>query len=165
MPNIALLLIYSQVIGAVVGVVSVVAGELRYIRALRDGRIDAGERAQIESIGYGLKYGMTLLLVGTGGLVYVAYFLKSAQQPALSSGYWMLMGVALLIITISSRIARRDIRFGMGTAILFTSWWFLSFLSLGWLTLTIGSAIASLLVTTVVFYGILSYIRLLSARQ
>lgn len=164
MLNVGPLLVYAQILGAVVGAGASVWGEWSYFRAMRDGSIDKAERAQLRAIGYGLTYGMTTLLLASGALVYATFFLKKGIPPALSTGYWLGMGLSLVIVTISSRIARRMIHFGVGNATLFAAWWLLTFLSLGWLHLGFGAALFSLLIATIIFYALFSYARLLAAR-
>ncbi|MBI2025389.1 hypothetical protein HYT04_01210 [Candidatus Kaiserbacteria bacterium] len=155
-------LIFCQALGASVGAITAVWGELAYIRALRNGQLDGAERAHLDVIAKGLRFGMTLLLLASLGLVIVAYVLQSALQPALTPGYWTIIVFALLIIGVSWTLSRRRISFPFGSSIIFTAWWFLAYLALGWLSpLSFGSAIALLVVATAVMYALLHYIRML----
>ena len=43
-------LVYAQALGAVIGVVTVVWGELAYMRAMKDGKVDTAERAHLKII-------------------------------------------------------------------------------------------------------------------
>lgn len=156
-------LVFCQAFGASIGAVTVLWGEFAYIRAMRDGKIDVAERAHLDIIARGLRFGMTLLLLASLGLVIVAYILQATTQPALTPSYWILIMLALLIIGISWALSRKKISFAAGSAIIFTSWWFLSYLTLGWLSpLTFGSAVALLVVATTVTYALFHYIRLLA---
>lgn len=158
------LLFFCQALGALVGVVATVWGELAYLRALRDGKVDAGERAHLRSIAHGLRYGMTLLLVSSTALVIVAYVLRAATQPALTGSYWMLIIIALLVISVSWALSRKKISFALGSAGVFTAWWFLVFLTLGGSvsTLSFGAAAAFFIVATGIWYGVLQYVRMLA---
>ncbi|MBI4065585.1 hypothetical protein HY412_00115 [Candidatus Kaiserbacteria bacterium] len=152
-------LVFCQALGASVGAVTTLWGEFAYIRAMRDGKIDVAERAHLDIIAKGLRFGMTLLLLASLGLVITAYTLHVAPQPALTPAYWILILLALLIIGISWALSRRHISFALGSAIIFTSWWFLSYLTLGWLPeLSFGSAIALLVVATAIIYGLFHYL-------
>jgi len=140
--------------------------ELAYIRAMRDGTIDTAERAHLHVIARGLRFGMTLLLLASLGLVIVAYVLHATQQPALSVSYWTLIALALLIIVISWALSRGRISFSLGSATLFTSWWFLVYLTFGLLPLlTFGAAVAFFVVATALFYALFHYVRLLALHK
>lgn len=155
--------LFCQALGASIGAVMAVWSEFVYIRAIRDGKIDVAERRHLDIIAKGLRFGMTLLLLASLALVVAAYTLHAAPQPALTPAYWILILLALLIIGISWALSRRHVSFAIGSAIIFTSWWFLSYLTLGWLpTVSFGSAVALLVVATAVVYALLYYIRFLA---
>jgi len=159
-------LVFCQALGAAVGALSAVWGELSYVRAMRDGKIDTAERAHLHAIARGLRFGMSLLLIASFALVGVAYALHSTQQPALSASYWILIALATLIITVSWALSRGRISFGLGSAAAFTGWWFLVFLTLGEIPpLSFGSATAFFVVATAIFYVLLQYARFLSLHK
>lgn len=159
-------LIFCQALGASVGAFTAVWSELAYIRAMRDGRIDGAERAHLDVIARGLRFGMTLLLLASFALVVVNYFLRSVPQSALSSGYWVFILLALLIIGVSWALSRHHISFALGSAIIFTAWWFLVYLSFGLLpALSFGSAVALFVLATAIFYAMLQYGRFLILRK
>lgn len=159
------LLLFCQAFGASLGALLAVWGEFAYLRAVRDGKIDSAERIHLSHVARGLRYGMTLILLSSFGLIVVAYVLHAAPQPALTPAYWTLAALALLIIAVSSALSRKRVSFMLGSATVFTAWWFLAYLTLGWLSpLSFGSAIALLVVTTAVIAVILRHIRLLAGR-
>ncbi|OGG94233.1 hypothetical protein A2609_02930 [Candidatus Kaiserbacteria bacterium RIFOXYD1_FULL_47_14] len=159
-------LISCQAFGAVVGVGTAVWGELAYIRAMRDGKLDTAERAHLHIIAKGLRFGMTLLLLASLGLVIVEYLLKGAVQPALTASYWVFMTLSLLIIGISWALSQRHISFLLGSAITFTAWWFLAYLTFGLLPVhSFGSALATFVVLTAIIYAMLHYVRLLALHK
>ncbi|MBU6388303.1 hypothetical protein KGQ72_00255 [Patescibacteria group bacterium] len=160
------LFIFCQALGAFVGAASAVWGEIAYIRALRDGKIDAAERAHLRSIASGLRFGMVLLLLSSFGLVTVAYVLHVAEQPALSASYWILIALALLVTFVSWALSRGRISFALGSAAAFTGWWFLVFLTLGEIPpLSFGAAVAFFVVATGMFYALLQYARMLALHK
>ena len=154
-------LAFCQALGALVGAVTSVWGELAYIRDMRDGKIDTAERAHLNIIARGLRFGMTLILLASLGLVIVAYTSNAALQPALTPVYWTFIMLALVVISVSWALFRRHISFAFGSAALFASWWFLVYLTLGLLSpLLFGSSVALLVVATVIIYALLQYIRM-----
>ncbi len=157
-------LVFCQALGAVIGVVTVVWGELAYLRAMRDKIIDKAERVHLIVIAHGLRFGMVLLLLASFGLVITAYQEQVVPQPAVSASYWILVAVAILIIAITWALSRKLISFAFGSALVFSGWWFLAFLTLGLFPpFTFGAAVALYVVSTAVFYAILQYIRFFSA--
>ncbi|TSC64876.1 MAG: hypothetical protein G01um101491_122 [Parcubacteria group bacterium Gr01-1014_91] len=156
-------LVYCQALGAVVGAITAVWSELAYVRAMRDGRVDGAERAHLDIIVHGLRYGLTLHLLASLGLVIVAYVEHNTLQPALTASYWTLIALALIIITVSWALYKKHIAFKLGSASVFTAWWFLVFLSFGFLPLTFGAAVMSFVVATAIFYALLYYARLLAS--
>ncbi len=162
MDGIILLIFYTQALGALIGAVTTVWGEFAYLRAHKDGHIDAAERAHLRVIAHGLRFGMTLLLCSSFALVVVAYLLHTATQPASTASYWTLMLAALLVIYVSWALSRRKISFALGSAIAFTAWWFLAYLTIGWMPpLSFGATVGFFVVATLIFYGILQYARML----
>lgn len=158
--------IFCQALGAFIGAFAAVWGELAYIRAMRDGKIDAAERAHLHVIGHGLRFGMSLLLLASLGLVIVAYAKHAALQPALSASYWIVIVLALLVIGISWALSRQRISFAFGSAIAFTAWWFLAYLTLGWIPpLSFGAAVAFFVIATAIFYALLQYARFLALHK
>ncbi len=156
-------LVFCQALGASVGAFTALWGEFSYIRAMRDGKLDVAERAHLHIIGRGLRFGMTLLLLASLGLVIVAYTLHGTPQPALTPAYWTLIVLALLIIGVSWALARRHISPALGSATAFTAWWFLAYLTLGLLSpLPLSSSIALLVVATAVIYALFYYVRMLA---
>lgn len=159
-------LVFCQALGAFSGAFAAVWGELAYIRAMKDGKIDVAERAHLHIIAHGLRFGMLLILLSSLGLVVVAYALHAALQPALSASYWTLMVLTILIIGVSWALSRRHISFAFGSAIVFTAWWFLAYFTIGWLPpLSFGTAVAFFVVATGIFYALLQYARSLALRK
>lgn len=160
MATLILFLVFCQALGAVTGAVSAVWAELAYVRAMRDGHIDRAERAHLDHIERGLRFGMSLLLLASFALVVVAYVEHAAQQPALAANYWILIALAFIVILFSWALSRRHISFALGSAVAFTGWWFLVFLTLGQIPpLTFGATIAFFVVAAAIFYFFLQFAR------
>lgn len=160
------LLVFCQALGAFIGAFSAVWGEIAYLRAMRDGAIDVAERAHLRIIAGGLRLGMLLILLSSFGLVVAAYVLHTSLQPALSASYWTLIALVVLVILISWALSRRRISFVFGSAIVFTAWWFLAFLTLGQFPpLSFGAAVAFFIVATAIFYVVLQSGRFFALRK
>lgn len=156
-------IVFCQALGALVGAGSTVWGEIAYIRALRDGKIDHAERAHLRAIAHGLRWGMTLLLISSFALVVIAYLSHSGAQPAVTASYWTLVTFALLIVYVSWALSRKHLSFALGSAIAFTAWWFLAYLTIGWMpVLSFGATVAFFVIATGIFYAILQYARFLA---
>lgn len=163
MTELVLLLLFFQTLGAFVGAITAVWGEFAYLRAMRDCRLDSAERIHLDIIARGLRYGMTLLLVSTLGLVIASYLLHIAVQPALTPVYWTLMFLSFLIVGLSWALSKKHVGFKLGSVSIFTAWWFLAYLATGVLSpLSFGSAVALFIVAVAVMYGLFYYLRLLS---
>jgi hypothetical protein len=155
--------VFCQTLGALVGVGSTIWGELVYLRAIRDGKIDHAERAHLRAIAHGLRFGMSLLLIASFALVIIAFLSKSAVQPILTSSYWTLIALALLVVYVSWALSRNRISFALGSAIAFSGWWFLAYLTIGLMpALSFAATIAFFIVATAIFYAILQYTRMLA---
>ena len=161
--NLVAILIFFQALGALGGAASAVLGEIAYVHARRDGHIDRAERAHLAHLARGLRFGMLLVLLASFGLVVEAYRHASVVQPALTASYWILIGLALIIVYASWALSRGKISFALGSAIAFTGWWFLGYLTLGRLPVSsFGAAVALYVVAVAVFYGLLRYARFLT---
>lgn len=157
-------LVFCQILGALFGALSVVWGEFAYIRALRDGKLESAERVHLKTIGHGMRLGMSLLLLASLGLVVISFILNAQPQPAVTPAYWVYMMLALLVILLTFALARGWVAFGLGSAAVFSAWWFLAYLVLGsWSVLSFGAAVAAYVVVTMLMYGLLSYLRMFAA--
>ena len=155
-------IVFCQMLGAFVGAFATIWGEFSYLQHARHGKIDHAERAHLRAIGHGLRWGMTLLLISSFALVVVAYLSHATLQPALTPRYWVLTVFTLLIVYVSWALSRQRISFALGSAIAFTAWWFLAYLTIGLIpSLSFGATVAYFIVATAIFYAILTYTRML----
>lgn len=155
--------LFFQALGALIGSGAAVWGELAYMRAMRDGRLDRAERAHLDSIAGGLRAGMLMLLLSSLGITVGSYLNQSVTQPALTSTFWVVTLLSLLIVYTTWALSRARVSFIHGSTLVFSAWWFLTYLTFGWLPwLTFGAAIALFVVLTVIFFGLLRLIRSLA---
>jgi len=164
MATLILVLVFCQALGAFAGAFAALWGEIVYVLAIRDGKIDSAERAHLRVIGNGLRFGMMLLLLSSLALVVISYLLHGEVQPAMTASYWIFMTFAVLIIIISWALARRNIPFALGSASALAAWWLLAYLTLGQLPVSYGAAAALYVVLTAVLYGVFHYLRILAQK-
>lgn len=159
MTTLVSVLVFCQAFGAVIGTFTAVWSEISYAWAMRDRRIDEAERNHLRIIGHGLRFGLLLLLVSSLGLVIAAYVLGAAQ-PALSAGYWVQLTLVFIIIVISWNISRRRTPYVHLSAIAFTAWWFMLYLTLGQLpALSFGAFVSYFVIATGILYLVLAIAR------
>jgi hypothetical protein len=160
MQNLISILVVLQALGALLGTFAAIRGELVYIRAVRDGHIDHAERAHLRELARSLRFGMTLVLLASFGLVVAMYAVRAAVQPGVTDSYWTLIVLALLVILTARALSLRQMNFALGSAVAFTGWWAIAFLTLGWLPpLTFGAAVAFYAIAFAIMYGVLHYTR------
>jgi FtsH-binding integral membrane protein len=163
MADFVALFVFCQALGAFIGAITALWGEFAYIRAIRDGKIDVAERSHLDTIARGLRFGMTLLLLSSLGLVVLAYTMHVVPQPALTTSYWIFVMLAFLITGISWALSRKKVSFAFGSAVIFTGWLFLSYLTLGLLpAMSFSSAVALFVIAVAIVYALLYYLRLLT---
>ncbi|OGG78325.1 hypothetical protein A3A36_00815 [Candidatus Kaiserbacteria bacterium RIFCSPLOWO2_01_FULL_52_12b] len=162
MTTLVYFLVFCQALGALLGTLMAIWGELAYVRSMRDGNIDHAERAHLHAIARGLRFGMSLLLFSSFALVVVMYVLQASQQPALTESYWTFIALVFLVIGASWALSRKRISFALGSAVAFTAWWFLTFLTSGQLpTFSFGATVALYVVGVAILYALFHYTRLL----
>jgi hypothetical protein len=140
--NLSLVLAGGQVVGAVIGAFFAVVAEMRYVAALRDGKVTTKERRHIVATGRGLRFGMTLVLLSSLGLAALTVAHGSGKDLLLSPSFGALFGVVLLIGAVSWLMAKRPKTFVWGSLVTFSAWWYLVYMTLG--ALPIRSLMAAL---------------------
>jgi hypothetical protein len=156
-------LVVCQALGALVGTMCAVWGQIAYVRALRDGVVDRAERAHLDAIAHGLWVGMSLLLASSLGLVFFAHASGAAVQPGVTASYWALMILAFTVIGLTWALSRRHISFPIGAAAILMAWWMMLFLAFGRLpTTTLGATLAAYVVGAGILYFLLQYIHVMA---
>ena len=155
-----------QLIGGVIGAGGSLLAEIFYVRAMRDGTVDAAERAHLAMVGHTLRFGMMLLLAGSIGLTLTAFVYENAPQPALSQSYWILMGLVFVIIFFSWALSRRQVGFTLASAAIFTAWWYVVLHLVGYVpTANFGEAVALFTVLTALVAGVVKYARVITTEK
>lgn len=152
--------VYTQALGALGGALAAVWGEIVYVRAVADDCVSAAERHQLNVIAASLRYGMGMMLLSSLALVIISYRSGAALQPALTGGYWLFMIISLGVVYVAKRLAEGRIAHLTGSAVLFSAWWFLAYLSFGLVpALPFGALVALYVFASVVLFGVLQYVR------
>lgn len=155
------LLVFSQALGALTGTSAAVLGEYFYIKAVRDGKIDAAERFHLRTASQGVRYGMTLIVITSFALVITDYLREVPVQPALRVEYWIYSTLVLLVIGFSWALSRGHVSFALGSAVTLSGWIFITYLSFAREPLlSFGSTVALFIIATAVLYAVLHYARI-----
>ncbi len=153
--------VFVQSLGVLVGLGYATLGEYFYIQAMRDGRIDIAERLHLRTISKGVRYGMTLVVLTSFGLVITDYLRDVPVQPALTPQYWVFMSLILLVIGFSWALSRSRVSFALGSAVTLSGWIFLVYMALTREPLlSFGSTVALFVITTALLYAALYYSRI-----
>ena len=76
------------------------------------------------------------------------------------------MLLASIIVWASWALSRKRVTFSYGSALVFSGWWFLSYLTLGWFDpLSFTALIFAFVVITAVFYAFLTALRTLALHK
>src|SRR3989344_2544373 len=160
MADIALFLVTLQALGTLIGAFFALRGEIAYLGAMHDGNVDEAEKSHLDHLASGLWYGMTLVMAASSGLIVIAYRLGGEIQPAETSSYWSFIALVLVVTLATWALSRSHLSFSFGSAAVFTGWWFLLYLAVGKLpTVSFGASAALFIVATVLFWGLLHYLR------
>lgn len=162
MPSLLLFLLFCQMLGAGVGIGWAIWSELAYLKAVRDGEISSAERAHLGAVAKGLRWGMSLLLLSSVGVIIVAYALHFPVQPAQTEAFWIFMALALLVILLVWALSRKRVSFALGSAAALSAWWMIAYLAFDRLPVSFGSAVAFYVVLTAVLYAVLRLLRALA---
>ncbi len=158
------LLALGQLMGAVVGAASAVLAEVWYLEALRDGKVTRKENKHIAVATHGLRFGMSLVLLSSLGLLVTDYLLGGGRSAVLTPSYGALFGIIVLIFAISWTMSKRPKTFAWGSLVTFSAWWFMVYLTLGALPIdslvaAAGIFLGTLLLLSVILHSARSFAR------
>jgi hypothetical protein len=98
--------------------------------------------------------------------VLVEFIYDAPVQRALTSGYWIEMGLVFAIIFFAWALSRKIIRFAISSGAIFTGWWFIALLSFEQLPdMTFGAAVAFYVVVAGIITAFLAYLRTMVMRK
>jgi len=115
-------LIIAHVIGTALGAGGATLAEVQINKALKDGKVDASERALMHANYTTIRVGMVLILFS--GLALVWWHLGQGNNWVLTSPkIWTKDIMFLVIIANAFFLTKRWVPLWLGSAISFTSWW------------------------------------------
>lgn len=166
LPLITSVLLLAHTAGAIIGAVGVTVAELLYIKATIDGRVDIRERHYIESTFFALRWGMSVLLITGFALIMCGFMFPEYNSPVLEASFWVTQTLILLVLIVGWMLARSIIVWWVGSALVFTAWWMILFLTV-WELLppSYFSLIFTYILLSFVVAGVLSYIRMIFGKR
>jgi len=161
--NLIIFFTVLHTLGAALGALGVTFAEILYLKATRDGRVDAREREYIRTTFFALRWGLTLVLLSGVVLGIIEYQNPNAAQGVLFAPLWFQNTLALIIIATGYALAKNRIPWWLGSSALLTSWWFTLVID-AWRSVPFSylSLVISFIVLTFIAAGALSYVRLLA---
>jgi len=153
------ILIIGHIIGTILGVGGATLAEINIITALKDGRIDASEKALMHANYRTIRIGTAIIILSGILMVWMQYNL--GNTPVLTDPKLLFKDTLVILIIINAfLLTKRWVPLWLGSAISFTAWWSATVLGLwktqpfGYIELAIGFIIITLAVA-----GILELIR------
>ena len=126
-----------HLIGTALGCGGITFAEIFYLKAAKDGRIDAAERDHIRSTYWAMKWGLSIALVAGLLLTVVQYQLQASDQAVMYAALWMQDTLAVIIIISGWALAARAFPWWLATALAFSAWWTMLLLH-AWQTLPLN---------------------------
>lgn len=114
---------FVHVLGAAIGAAGITFGEVFYLKATADGRVDARERDYMHTTFFALKWGLMLILVSGIALGILEYAYVGAENHVLAAPWWFINTLAFVIIFAGWGMAREKISWALGSALAFSGWW------------------------------------------
>lgn len=114
---------FVHVLGAAIGAAGITFGEIFYLKATADGRVDARERDYLHTTFFALKWGLMLTLISGITLGILEYAYSGAENHVLSAPWWFVNTLAFVIIFAGWGMAREKISWWLGSSLAFSGWW------------------------------------------
>ncbi len=116
------ILVLGHVVGTILGVGGATLAEIQIIRALKDGMVDASERALLHANYTLIRVGTAIIII-SGALLVWWYISQGNNWVLTSAKIWFKDLLVVFIILNAIFLTKRWIPFWLGSAISFTSWW------------------------------------------
>lgn len=156
------ILIFGHVVGTILGVGGATLAEVQIIRALKDGVVDASEKALLHANYTMIRVGTAIIII-TGLLLVWVHISDGENWVLTSQKLWFKEFLIVLIIINAFLFTKRWIPFWLGSAVSFTSWWMAAGLGM-WhaVPYTFFQLLLSYIIIVFIVAGILTLIRRLS---
>ena len=123
------LLVIGHVVGTILGVGGATLAEVQMMRALKDGVVDASERALMHANYTAIRVGLAIIVIS--GLALVWWQISQGNNWVLTSAkLWFKDLLVVFIIVNAVLLTKRWIPFWLGSAVSFTSWWMATILGM-----------------------------------
>jgi len=145
------ILVIAHVAGTILGVGGATVAEVNIITALKDGKIDASERALMHANYTSIRVGLAIAILS--GIALVWWHLNAGNTWVITSPkVWFKDLLVLVIIANAVFLSKRWVPLWLGSAVSFSAWWTATILGLwrgvpyGFLELLIGFIVIVLVV-------------------
>ena len=118
----ALAIKFAHIIGTALGVGGATLGEVFYLKAARDGKVDPHENDALRTIFYVLRVGMALLIISGFGY-FIMLRLEGHTTPLLGARMWAKLTIVLILLFGVVAWHTRKVPMWLGSAISLTSWY------------------------------------------
>jgi hypothetical protein len=123
------ILIIAHVIGAILGVGGATLAEVNVVTALRDGKVDASERALMHANYTMIRVGLAFIIAS--GIALIGWHLSQGNDWVLTSAkLWFKEFLVVVIIINAVMLSKRWVALWLGSALSFTAWWMATILGL-----------------------------------
>src|SRR3989344_1337539 len=160
--NLVIFFAAFHTLGAALGVGGITFAEILYVKATRDGRVDAREREYVRATFFALRWGMTVVLLAGVALGLLEYKSPGASQGVLFAPLWFQNTLALVIIAAGYALAKGRIPWWFGSSAALVGWWFMLTID-AWRTIPFSylSLVIAYIVLVFLPGAVLSYLRFL----
>ena len=153
------LIMIGHVVGTILGTGGATIAEVQVNIALKDGRVDASERALMHANYWMIRLGLALIILS--GIVLVWTLYQSGETWALTSAKILTKEIITAVIILNAvAMTYRFVPLWLAAAVSFTSWWGATLLGLtGRLPFTLVEYLFGYVVAIFVAAGILQLMR------
>lgn len=152
------ILVLVHIIGTILGVGGATIAEVQIVKALKDGKVDASEKALMHANYFIIRVGTVIVVLS--GILLVWWWLKEGGSDWVLTSHkvWVKEIITVLIVLNAVALSRRWVPLWLGSAVSFTSWWAATVLGVwrdvpySFWTLLIGYIIAVGLMAAILHY-------------
>lgn len=123
------ILVIGHIIGTILGVGGATLAEVNVMTALRDGKVDASEKALMHANYTMIRVGLAFVILS--GIALVWWHLSQGNDWVLTSDkVWFKDTLVVFIVINAILLSKHWIALWLGSAISFTAWWMATILGL-----------------------------------
>ncbi|MAJ97402.1 MAG: hypothetical protein CMI56_02190 [Parcubacteria group bacterium] len=116
-------LVLLHVIGTILGVGGATIAEVQINKALKDGVVDASEKALMHANYFVIRVGTVIVVLSGIALVWWWLTAGGSDWVLTTHKVWVKEIITIIIVLNAVALARRWVPLWLGSAISFTSWW------------------------------------------